>query len=735
MSTFTVTNTNNSGTGSLRQAVLDANALSGKDIINFGGLFTDGLAHTISLTGSSLSITDNLTIEGTNPSLLTIKDDSASRVFDIASGVTSAINGLTITNSYDEAGGGGGISNEGVLTLSNSIITGNTAKSNTTDPDNGYLLGEGGGIHNTGSLTVNHSIITGNTADQGGGGIYNDGSLIVNYSTMTGNTADQGGGGIQTNYFDGTSMMPITTLNYSTIAGNTASSGGGIQSSGSLTVNYSSITDNTAAYSGGGIQSDDNPVTVNHSNISGNTAEYGGGINITDGIGGTPISVSNSSISDNTASNGGGIYITGGTPTLSVNNSSISDNTAGSGGGIYIDGDNPLSATITVSNSTISGNSVLGDGGGIYDGAPANGIYDTTGAIINFPGSIPYSINIINSIISGNSAQDGGGGGIYNYNGQYSNATSSTISVSNSIISGNTAQYGGGIYNLGIITLSNSIISGNSTSLTSPPPDPELVEPNVIDSGTNGGGIYNGGFTYPVYKDPDNVAYGKLTVINSIISNNSASSGGGIYNNGILSVSYSSISHNYARDYGGGIYNSSSNEFSLSYPDFNESSKYNTLGIVTVTHSSISGNTALTAGGGIYNDPDQDFGKIVEFLKGTDLSANITYDGLGIVQVSYSVISDNQAHFGAGIYNNATLTVGNSIIRHNKAFGIELSSSKFESGKGGGIYNSNSSYATATIDYSIVACNFDTPEEDSNKFIKLDNIVGKFITKGSLVRV
>ncbi|MHC5863511.1 MAG: hypothetical protein ACYTXK_42345, partial [Nostoc sp.] len=112
--------------GSLRQAVLNANALSGKDIINFGGLFTDGLAHTISLTGSGLSITDNLIIVGTNPSKLTIKDDSASRVFDIASGATATINGLTITNSYDGVAGGGGISNEGVLTLSNSIITGNT---------------------------------------------------------------------------------------------------------------------------------------------------------------------------------------------------------------------------------------------------------------------------------------------------------------------------------------------------------------------------------------------------------------------------------------------------------------------------------------------------------------------------------------------------------------------------------------------------------------------------------
>ncbi|MHC5833736.1 MAG: hypothetical protein ACYT04_000000101505, partial [Nostoc sp.] len=90
------------------------------------------------------------------PNLLTVKDDSATRVFDIASGATATINGLTITNSYDGANGGGAISNEGVLTLSDSIIKGNTVSNNITL--NGQLVGgEGGGIFNTGSLTVNHS--------------------------------------------------------------------------------------------------------------------------------------------------------------------------------------------------------------------------------------------------------------------------------------------------------------------------------------------------------------------------------------------------------------------------------------------------------------------------------------------------------------------------------------------------------------------------------------------------
>ncbi|MEH2327038.1 MAG: hypothetical protein V7K32_26450 [Nostoc sp.] len=670
MSTFSVTNINNSGLGSLRQAVLDANALSGKDIINFGGLFTDGLAHTISLTGSGLSITDDLTIQGTNPSLLTIKDDSADRVFDIGSGVTSAINGLTITNSYKNAGGGGAISNEGVLTLNYSTITGNTAV-------------YGGGIDNTGSLTVNYSTIAGNTASNGaGGGIYNYGSLTVNHSTITNNTANTDGRG-------------------SSISG----SGGGIYNDrSSLTVNYSTITENTAS-NGGGINSftlDSTTTaitTVNHSIINGNTAVDGGGISIdlADGI--QTLSVSNSSISDNSANfNGGGIFVTD------------------SSGGI----------TMMVSNSSISGNSAKfnGSGGGIYDGVSGNGGYDDFNGTTIIPDFPLSTITITKSIISGNSA-GANGGAIYNYSDEHSSVpylTSSTITVTNSTISSNSARVNGGaFYNLGTITVTNSTISGN-TALK------------------GGGGIYNGGFTYPGYREADNASDGNLTVSNSTIINNHASTGGGIYNNGTLLVSYSTISNNYATDYGGGIYNSSFNEFSTFYPNFNDdgsiypnsksyTTMYKGLGVVTVSHSNISDNIAGSSGGGIYNSADQDFGKMMQFSKGTLYDVTITYDGLGIVTVSNNTISGNQAHFGGGIYNDATLTVGNSTIKHNKAFGIELSSGLEESGKGGGIYNSNSSYATATLDYSAIACNFDTPQKDSTKVIKPDDLVGKFITK------
>ncbi|MHC5673028.1 hypothetical protein [Nostoc sp.] len=290
MSTFTVTNTNNSGLGSLRQSVLDANAQRGKDIINFGGLFTDGLAHTINLTGSSLSITDNLTIQGTNPSKLTIKDDSPDRVFDIGKGATSAINRLTITNTYDGANGGGAISNEGVLTLSDSIIKGNTVSGqiSTDVPVEGVQSladdnSEGGGIFNTGSLTVNHSTITDNRAYQGGG-IFNTGRLSVNYSAVTDNRAGNDGGGIFTNgnpYLSDKSS--ITTVSYSTISGNQAGiNGGGIEDAFSYRVvmDNSTITSNKAGMDGGGIEDASFFVVIDPVPVvdNGTIKLYGGGI-------------------------------------------------------------------------------------------------------------------------------------------------------------------------------------------------------------------------------------------------------------------------------------------------------------------------------------------------------------------------------------------------------------------------------------------------------------------------
>src|SRR6266851_6487445 len=99
-STFTVTNLHDSGAGSLRQAVLDANAHAGANTI----VFSDHLHGTISLTSGQLSITHDLTIKGTgngghdehddddagagNDNGITVSGNNASRVFSISGAAT-----------------------------------------------------------------------------------------------------------------------------------------------------------------------------------------------------------------------------------------------------------------------------------------------------------------------------------------------------------------------------------------------------------------------------------------------------------------------------------------------------------------------------------------------------------------------------------------------------------------------------------------------------------------------
>src|SRR6478672_844716 len=86
----TVTNTNNSGTGSLRQAIIDT--ATGGTIT-----FDPALTGTITLSSGDLVITNkNLTIQGPGPNVLSINGNNASRVFTIT-GATVTLSGLTIT--------------------------------------------------------------------------------------------------------------------------------------------------------------------------------------------------------------------------------------------------------------------------------------------------------------------------------------------------------------------------------------------------------------------------------------------------------------------------------------------------------------------------------------------------------------------------------------------------------------------------------------------------------------
>ncbi len=186
---------------------------------------------------------------------------------------------------------------------------------------------------------------------------------------------------------------------------------------------------------------------------------------------------------------------------------------------------------------------------------------------------------------------------------------------------GSITGFGGGIHNSGRLTLTNSIISDNIAR------DP---------SGGNGGGILNQiGAT--------------LAMNNSTVSANSATlAGGGIFSNGTLSITNSTVSDNTAGTSGGGIVNS---------------------GTVNLTNSTISGNAADNSGGGILST-----GRLT--LNNSPVSNNNVLDsGGGIFSsgsgamtfIANSPILRNKARFGGGIEirDGATLNLLDSTVSGN----------------------------------------------------------------------
>ena len=228
-----VTNTDDSGAGSLRQAVADV--APGGTII-----FAPALSgQTCTLTSGQILLDKNLKIDASALSAgFMISGNNASRVFEVAATCVVDLKALTIRNGY----------------ASGTSYPGNT----------------GGGIYNSGTLSLTECTLSANQAimgsNPGGGGIENDGgTLTATKSTFSGNSSAFGGG--VENY------LGTLTLNQCTVANNSASlNGGGVSSTGGTTsVNQSSIIGNSAA-SGGGILKDGGMMTLYNTIVALNTA-------------------------------------------------------------------------------------------------------------------------------------------------------------------------------------------------------------------------------------------------------------------------------------------------------------------------------------------------------------------------------------------------------------------------------------------------------------------------------
>jgi len=472
-----------------------------------------GLGGAISNRYGTLNVQGNSQIYGNNAT------DFGGAIYN--HGTANITNATVRDNEAEDSGGGIHNNINGVLNITDSVISGNSVTKNN---------GVGGGIRSTGStgsnhsdpkVTITNSQISDNHADGGsgdGGGIYADAYTILTIkggSSISNNTAYENGGGI---YADGNTI--VTIQGGSTVSNNAALwfDGGGIYADGDtiLTIKGgSSISNNTAKNfdgDGGGIYADGNTIVTlqEGSTVSNNTAEeFGGGI-FNNGL---RLEVDSSTISENTARNGGGIY-SWHESILAVNNSTISNNTSyGKGGGIFIDvgwGNYRNHVDNEILYSNIFGNQAY-QGGGIFN----NGALFVYGSTID--SNISHKEVNLDALF-----RSGDGGGIYSGNqGQ--------LYVYDSTISNNKADVDGG----GIA----SYRDGGSINI--PIPHKYFRILNTLTLGVN--------FLIDAFTPPE-----PFTIYNSTIAYNQAGKyGGGIYTISATGIFNCTIAYNEAETGGG----------------------------------------------------------------------------------------------------------------------------------------------------------------------------------------
>jgi predicted outer membrane repeat protein len=418
--TLVVTSTADSGAGSLRNTIDAANP---GDTIEFSSSIW---GQTIILTSGELVLVRDVIISGPGPTQMHVTRSAAApafRIFDIISGLTVTIEGLTISNGLTTSGGGAIYNVSSTLFVSDCVFKDNSA-------------GHGGAIFSGSDgyvscwLGVENSTFEGNSASGAGGAIFNDGAV----------GPDPGGGATASIY-------------NSKLSHNSAQRGGAIMTVGASAALYISGT-----------------------TVSGNLSQsYGGGIFNTPAAGGGPpggsssVSISDSTISGNSAaSGGGGIWNTGLCDgphifpgSVAIINSTVSDNMAGSGsgGGIgnYTSYGGGCGAAVSINSSTISGNSAA-----------------TGGGISNNNGGVSFGSTVLKHGSAGSNLVNDGGEAIitsagYNLSSDSTGPAGDTDRLNVNPRLGSLQDNGGPTFTHALLPGSPAIDAGNPSF--SPPPE------------------------------------------------------------------------------------------------------------------------------------------------------------------------------------------------------------------------------------------------------------------------
>lgn len=468
---------------------------------------------------------------------------------------------------------------------------------------------------------------------------------ISGLTFLDGDAQNSSGGAI----FNDDAALVLTDMVFeSNTTGNSDGDGGALYHNGpSLSITNGTFTNNFAYYDGGAILLIRGTLTISGSTFgtagNGNTTRFGdgGAIAISNTSGAT---ITNSTFTENYAyDEGGAISIDQGS--LTISGSSFTNNEAGNGDGGAISGEN--FGTLIIDGSDFTGNQAGDDGGALgmeeffvtitNSSFTNNSSNEVGGAIFLYEGRFTLD----NVTISNNTAGGGGGGAfLEDVSGR----------IVNSTISGNESdQQGGGLYleDVKSVTIERTVITGNTA--------------NANDGTNGGGGIY---------------LYGVVTIIDSIISNNSAAYGAGIssFNASTLTIRGSTISGNTATG---------------ALPDPTASFSGGGGGIflynadLLIENSTISGNTAVTnefyggAGIALYGGTATIRNTTIAFntLTGAGTGSGLFVSGSealpGIVNLENTLIGSNtggpdlgfgDAASGDPTDANFTITATNSLI-------------------------------------------------------------------------
>ncbi len=542
-----VTSAADSGAGSLRDTI---NGSHSGDVISFK---LPAGTKIITLTSGQIVIDHALTINGPGAGNLVINGNAHDRIFSINDNhsdidIAVALNGLSFVNGHTGFFGGAILSAEN-LTISNSVLSGNSAGAGGAIMEFGSTLGAG-------LLLMNTQIVNNSASGGGGGGVgfVSFGSFEALGCFIANNTATSDGGGLSL-FVPGNGVGDVYVVS-SVISHNSSSSGqgGGVYfdngrtgadgvthtaDDGAAEIYGSLVTSNTAATAGGGVSFNAGRGIIISSMLKGNSAPQGGGGTTnaaTDTLVITGSSFQQNHASDASGQGGGALFLA--TPTLGtvtakttsgtgIGTTEFVGNQSASNGGAIKENGTALVLNLTSFRQNVAAN----NGGGIYAADEnssaarlvaynseflANSATTATGGAISYYGSAPISLTML-SMMDDTSGSGGGALAVL---------STSTVTLHSIAATGNAAGLTGGALNVnttGMVEFDFLLLKGNSS---------------VVD----GGALFLLGAS-------------SVTMDHAIISGNTAKgNGGGIANLDRLNMATTQIYGNIAGGSAGGVY-------------------------------------------------------------------------------------------------------------------------------------------------------------------------------------